>query len=151
MLGYWQGDAGASAPGPDGWFRTGDVGVLDAEGYLALSGRSDDLITTDGATFSPREIEEQIREFFPAYEFCIVGIPDPAGILGEIPVLCYTPRHGKTITPSELARLLADRIDHTKIPRIVYRVEPSQVSGGRLRRDEVRSRLLQTFAHATHP
>ena len=49
------------------------------------------------------------------------------------------------------AAFASQGIDHTKIPRIVYRVEPSQVSGGRLRRDEVRSRLLQTFAHATHP
>jgi long-chain acyl-CoA synthetase len=145
MLGYWRDPARtAAAMRPDGWFRTGDRGTLGADGYLTLAGRSDGLISMDGATISPAEIEERIREFFPAYEFCIVGLPDPAGILGEIPVLCYVPRDGKTITPSELSRLLADRIDRNKIPRIVYRIDPP--AQGRLRRDDVRARLLALFS-----
>ena len=100
----------------------------------------------DGMKFSPEEIEECIREVFPGNELCVVGIPDPAGVVGEIPVLCYVARSGTTITASELSRLLSDRIDRNKIPRIVYRVESSGTPDGTLVRDRVRQQCLSAFS-----
>jgi hypothetical protein len=92
----------------------------------------------------PDGLESEIRALYPGCEFCIVGLPDPAGDVAEIPVLCYVPSGGVTITPSELSRRLADRVDRHAIPRIVYRIEPPVHAP--LRRDEVRARLLAAFS-----
>ena len=135
MLGYWNmPEETEKAVTPDGWFRTGDYGYLDDDGYLHIAGRNDDMITMNGMKFSPLEIEERIREFFPGYEFCVVGISDPAGVLGQIPVFCYAARNGDVITASELSRLLSDKIDRNKIPRVVYRVDPARLLDGKLAR-----------------
>jgi hypothetical protein len=97
--------------------------------------------------FDPAGLEAEIRALYPGCELCIVGLPDPAGNIAEIPVLCYVPCDGVTITPAELARRLAGRVDRHAIPRIVHRIEPP--ASGPLRRDEVRARLLATFSPET--
>ena len=148
MIGYWRNETLTSASMTrNGWFRTGDIGFLDEEGYLHVIGRKDEVIMMDGMKFSPEEVEESIREVFPGNELCVVGIPDPAGVVGEIPVLCYIARSGNTITASELSRLLSGRIDRNKIPRIVYRVEPSGNGETPLVRERVRQQFLEAFSH----
>lgn len=147
MLGYWNNDELThQTMTKDGWFKTGDFGFLDDGGYLHIVGRKDEIISMDGIKFSPVEIEEHVREFFPDYEICVVGVPDPAGVIGEIPVLCYIAQNGKTITASELSRLLSNRIDKNKIPRIVYRIEPDSDPEKKLIRQELRRQFLEEFS-----
>lgn len=147
MLGYWNDEAlTRQAMTPDGWFKTGDYGVLDSDGYLTIKGRRDGMISIDGVRFSTLEIEEHVRELYPNHELCVVGVPDPAGILGEIPVLCYVGRNGQTITASDLSRLLSDRLDKTKIPRIVLRIDPESTRDGKLVREDVQKQFLEESA-----
>ncbi len=147
MVGYWNNEPlTRTSKTSDGWFKTGDFGFLDEGGYLHLVGRRDEMISMDGVTFSTLEIEEHVRELYPEHELCVVGVPDPAGILGEIPVLCYIGRNGKTIAASDLSRLLADRVDRTKIPRLVFRIEPDSAQDGLLVRENVRKQFMEEFA-----
>jgi malonyl-CoA/methylmalonyl-CoA synthetase len=80
--GYWN-DAAATAAAftPDGWFRTGDLGALDADGFLTLSGRARELIISGGFNVYPREVEEAIASLPGVREVAVVGLPDPD--LGE--------------------------------------------------------------------
>jgi len=127
----------------DGWFKTGDYGFVDEEGYLHLLGRKDEMINMVDLKISPVEVEERIHELYPDCEICVVGIPDPAGIVGEIPVLCYTAKNGITITPSDLSHGLASRLDRSKIPRVVYRVESiPRTEDEKIMRRELRRRIF---------
>lgn len=143
MSGYWRENAiHKDGFTEDKWFRTGDMGYIDKDGYLHILGRKDELINMRGVLISPLEVEEKIHEAYPEYEICVVGIPDPVGAVGEIPVLCYIPRGGKTIIPSELSHALAGLLDQNKIPRIVYRVHEFPRFENRILRRELRQQLL---------
>jgi long-chain acyl-CoA synthetase len=148
-LGYWKNEeSNTERFTPDRWFKTGEFGFLDEEGYLHLLGRKDEMINLGDSKVSPAEIEERIREVYPDCEIWIVGVPDPEGFVGEIPVLCYSARDGRTITPSGLSQALLGRLDRNKIPRIVYRIEhlPKTENAKTLRR-ELRQRIIGGIAH----
>jgi long-chain acyl-CoA synthetase len=127
----------------DGWFKTGDYGFLDDEGYLHVLGRKDEMIDMGDVKVSPMEVEEEIHKLYPGCELWVVGIPDPAGIVGNIPVLCYVANERVTITPSALSRALARCLDQYKIPRVVYRVEGlPKTENKKMIRQELRKRII---------
>src|SRR5690606_12925620 len=68
----------------DGWFRTGDLGVRSADGYITLQGRRSDLIISGGFNIYPREIEEVLTTCAGVREAAVAGVPDP--VRGEVPV-----------------------------------------------------------------
>ena len=118
--GYWDDEElAARRYTADRWFRTGDYGYVDADGFLHLLGRRDDLIVSGGEPISPAEIENCLRESHPGLEPCVVGIPDPAGILGQVPALCYTAPPGSEVTPVEIIETLAGYIDEDKTPKLI--------------------------------
>jgi len=141
---YWNGD-GHRQEASEGlpWFKTGNIGILDSDGYLQVLGRKDEMISMAGVKISPAEVEEKIHEVYPDVEICVLGIPDPAGVVGEIPVLCYIANNGKTIISSELSAALGSRIDRNKIPRIVYRVERFPRIDHKILRHELRRHLVE--------
>jgi long-chain acyl-CoA synthetase len=127
----------------DGWFKTGDYGFLDDEEYLHVLGRKDEMIDMGDVKVSPMEVEEEIHKLYPGCELWVVGIPDPAGIVGNIPVLCYAANERVTITPSALSRALARCLDQYKIPRVVYRVEGlPKTENKKMIRQELRKRII---------
>jgi malonyl-CoA/methylmalonyl-CoA synthetase len=100
---------------PDGWFRTGDVGALDAEGVLTLVGRSKDLVITGGFNVYPAEIEGRINELAGVAESAVVGVPHPD--FGEAVVAVVVPRAGAVLDPQELTRALKATIAGFKVPK----------------------------------
>lgn len=125
---------------PDGGLRTGDRGFLDADGYLHLLGRADDLINKGGIKISPLELEQAISDAFPGFECCVVGIPDPSGIAGELPVVAYV--GSAEVSMNSLLAALADRIDRTKLPdRLVRVAEIPRTENGKPQRRVLRERL----------
>lgn len=148
-VGYWRNDElNGQRFTRDGWFKTGDLAFLDEDGYLHLLGRKDEIINMGGIKISPIEVEERIHESFPEYDICVVGVPDPAGIVGEIPVLCYSGRWGQRINPSELEKVLWNRLDRSKIPRIVYRFDTiPKTDNGKILRHELRRLLREGTVH----
>jgi fatty-acyl-CoA synthase len=143
-LGYWRNEElTRSRFVKQNWLRTGDIGYLDKDGYLHLLGKKDELISTGDATFFPVEVEEKIHAVYPEYEICVVGIPGPVDTVGEIPVLCYIAKEGKTIIPSELSATLSTQLDKNKIPRIVYRVDDLPRIDNKIHRKELRKKLME--------
>ena len=77
MRGYWENpEATADAIDADGWMHTGDLGVMDAEGYLNIVGRSKDMVIRGGENIYPREIEEALFEHPAVASAQVIGVPD---------------------------------------------------------------------------
>lgn len=148
MEGYWRNEAlNLQRFTDEGWFKTGDYGFLDADGYLHLLGRKDDIINMGGLKISPLEVEERILEMYPDYEMCIVGISDPAGIAGEVPVLCYVPQDGRTLTFDRVQDALSQRLDQHTMPKKLYAVDRlPRTHNGKIIRQELR-RLVEKTPH----
>jgi len=106
--------ADAAAFTPDGWFRTGDLGVLDDDGYLRISGRAKELIISGGYNVYPREVEEALRAHPAVADAAVVGAPSPEW--GET-VVAFVVADGGPALEGELARWCADRLAPYKRPR----------------------------------
>ncbi|HZZ91669.1 MAG TPA: AMP-binding protein [Usitatibacter sp.] len=114
MSGYWgQPEASAQAL-RDGWLWTGDVGVMDADGFLTLKDRSKDLIVSGGSNIYPREVEEVLLRHPGVAEACVVGRVDREW--GEVVVAFVVPR-GAAPDTAELDRLCLEHIARFKRPR----------------------------------
>ena len=101
----------------DGWFATGDIGILDARGYLKIVDRKKELIIRGGADVYPREIEEVLYQHPKVLEAAAVGIPDAR--LGERVCACIVPRPGESLSFDELSAFLKDKIATYKLPEFV--------------------------------
>jgi non-ribosomal peptide synthetase component E (peptide arylation enzyme) len=114
-LGYHNNPAAnAEAFLPDGWFRSGDLGMIDPDGNLRIVGRLKEMINRGGKKFFPREIEEILYTHRQVLYAAIVGIPDPR--LGERNCLCLVPRPGETPTLASLVGFLGDSVATYKLP-----------------------------------
>lgn len=101
----------------DGWFRTGDIGHMDANGYLFLTGRASDMYISGGSNVYPREIEEAILTHGAISEVAVVGVPDPQW--GEVGVAVCVLNPGARCDDAELLEFLRERIAKYKMPRRV--------------------------------
>jgi len=106
----------------DGWFRTGDVGSFSPDGYLAIVGRSKDLIITGGYNVYPKEIELAIDELPAVAESAVVGVPHPD--FGEAVTAVVVPRAGSAApTEAEVIAWLKSRLANFKVPKRVFVVD----------------------------
>jgi len=107
---------------PDGFFRTGDMGSLAADGYLSIVGRSKDLIITGGYNVYPKEIELALDELPGVRESAVVGVPHPD--FGEAVTAVLVPKPGeKAPTEAEVIAALKAKLANFKVPKRVYIVE----------------------------
>ena len=100
---------------PDGWLRTGDMGLFDREGYLKIVGRTKDMILRGGENIYPREIEELLAKHDKIRDIAVVGAPDER--LGEIVCACIIPKQGEGIVLDEIVSYLKGKIQMHKIPQ----------------------------------
>ncbi|MER6373385.1 class I adenylate-forming enzyme family protein [Streptomyces mirabilis] len=105
----------------DGWLHTGDVGHLDAEGYLTLVGRSKDMIIRGGENIYPKEIEDVLASDPSVLEAAVIGVPDEKW--GEVVVAYVQPRPGSTVDPAALEALCARSLTGFKRPASYVVVE----------------------------
>jgi fatty-acyl-CoA synthase len=130
MRGYWD-DAVRTRDAIDsaGWMHTGDLAVLDAQGYCSIVGRLKDMIIRGGENIYPREIEEFLYRHPAVFDVAVVGVPDPK--YGEAVCACIRLRSGVTVTEDEIREFCRGQIAHYKLPRYVRFVEgfPLTVSG----------------------
>ncbi|MGI5131206.1 class I adenylate-forming enzyme family protein [Pseudonocardia sp. CA-107938] len=110
MVGYWRDPAATAEAVRDGWLYTGDLGSLDADGYLAIRGRRKELIIRNGFNVYPTDLENVIRECRGVTDVCVVGIPDR--VLGERVVAAVI----GDADPEEIVARCADRIGPYKRP-----------------------------------
>ena len=112
MAGYWNNPNASAAALQDGWLRTGDVGRMDADGFLTLHDRSKDLIISGGANIYPREVEEVLLRHPRVHEVSVIGRPDPEW--GEVVVAFVV---AEQVTAAELDTLCLDHIARFKRPK----------------------------------
>jgi len=121
----------------NGWFRTGDLGYQDEEGYLFITGRKKELINKGGRKISPVEIDAILRSHPCVSETMVFPVHDPA--LGEDIAAIVVPSH-KTVTEADLRMFLLDRLDAFKVPKRIYFVDaiPRNPAGKPLRQEGTR-------------
>jgi fatty-acyl-CoA synthase len=119
MLGYWDDPKKTEGSITDrGWMITGDLGIIDEEGYLRISGRLKDLIIRGGENISPKEVEENLLKCDLVYDAQVVGVYDE--ILGEEVCVWVIP-HGKSrgFTRDDMLAHCKGVIAHYKIPKFL--------------------------------
>ena len=116
MAGYWRNPDATAETIRDGWLRTGDVGRLDADGFLTLSDRSKDVIISGGTNIYPREVEEALLTHPAIAEVSVVGAPDAEW--GEIVVACVTLKPGARLDEAALDAHCLARIARFKRPKL---------------------------------
>ena len=130
MRGYW-GDPQRTSEVIDagGWMHTGDLAVIDAEGYCNIVGRVKDMIIRGGENISPREIEEFLYRHPAVADVAIVGVPDYK--YGEVVCACVRLREGMSATGEDIREFCRGQIAHYKVPHHVRFVDsfPLTVSG----------------------
>jgi fatty-acyl-CoA synthase len=118
MLGYWDDPARtAEAIDADGWMHTGDLAVMDDEGYVSIVGRIKDMIIRGGENVYPREIEEFLYTHEAVADVQVIGVPDER--YGEEIMAWVIVREGVSVTEDELRGYCRDKIAHYKIPRYI--------------------------------
>ncbi|MFF0553879.1 AMP-binding protein [Streptomyces sp. NPDC004311] len=152
MLGYWgEPEKTAEAVDAEGWMHTGDLAVMDDEGYLSITGRIKDMVIRGGENLYPREIEEFLHGHPDVLDVQVIGVPDPK--YGEELMAWVRMREGaRPLTAQAVRAYCTGRLAHFKIPRYVHVVEefPMTVTG-KIRKIEMRAmavRLLEEAAAA---
>ena len=115
MAGYWRNPEASAAAMREGWLFTGDLGCLDADGFLTLKDRSKDLIISGGSNIYPREVEEVLLTVPGVAEVAVVGAPDPEW--GEVVVAFVVLQAGADVTPEVLDAHCLARMARFKRPK----------------------------------
>jgi len=124
----------------DGWFRTGDQGVLDAEGYLTITGRLKEIINRGGEKISPREVDEILLDHPAVAQALTFAMPHAK--LGEDVAAVVVLREGMTATEAQLRDYAATRLADFKVPRkIVFLAEIPKGATGKLQRIGLHEKL----------
>ncbi len=146
FAGYWQmPEKTREEFTADGWFRTGDVGRVDAAGVLTLIGRSKDLIISGGFNVYPAEIEGRINDLPGVAESAVVGVPHAD--FGEAVVALVVPRAGVALAPAEIIATLKSTIAHFKVPKHVRLVDALPRNAmGKVQKKLLREELATLFA-----
>jgi malonyl-CoA/methylmalonyl-CoA synthetase len=123
----------------DGWFRTGDVGLFDADGYLSIVGRAKDLIISGGYNVYPKEIELAIDALPGVAESAVIGLPHPD--FGEAVTAVVVPRKDARLDPAAIIAGLRQNLANFKLPKQVYLVDDLPRNAmGKVQKAELRAR-----------
>jgi acyl-CoA synthetase (AMP-forming)/AMP-acid ligase II len=140
FAGYFENDDANARAFAGGWFHTGDLGRLDARGFLHITGRASDMYISGGSNVYPREVEEAILTHPAVAECAVVGLPHPKW--GEAGVACVVPRPGERLDAAALLAHLAPRLARYKQPLRVVVWETLPKSGyGKVPKTMLRQRL----------
>jgi long-chain acyl-CoA synthetase len=140
MAGYWRNPEATATAVRDGWLWTGDVGCLDADGFLTLKDRSKDLLISGGSNIYPREVEEVLLTAPGVAEVAVVGAPDPEW--GEVVVAFIVARPGAELSEPALDAHCLERIARFKRPkRYVFVDTLPKNNYGKVLKTELRARL----------
>jgi long-chain acyl-CoA synthetase len=139
MRGYWNSPEATAATLRDGWLHTGDIGHLDADGYLYVVDRKKDLIIRGGFNVYPRDVEDVLLAHPAVGMAGVVGRPDPR--LGEEVVAFVSLRPGAAADSAELIAFARERLAAHKYPRAVHLVDAVPLTSvGKLDRKALRAR-----------
>jgi fatty-acyl-CoA synthase len=118
---YYDNPESASRLTEDGWFRTGDVATVDAEGYMQITDRTKDLIKSGGEWISSVDLENMIMAHPKVLEAAVIAVPHPRWV--ERPLACVVPRPGVTLDPLEILEFLRPQVARWALPDEVRIIE----------------------------
>jgi fatty-acyl-CoA synthase len=135
MKGYWRREAETALANGDGWYKSGDAGRIDDDGYIYLGDRIKDMIISGGENIYPAEVENALLEHPAVHEVAVIGVPDQKW--GEAVKAFVVPRAAGDVDEASLIAFAAARIAKYKVPKIVTFVEalPRNPSGKVLKRE----------------
>ncbi|MET4061939.1 fatty-acyl-CoA synthase [Arthrobacter sp. UYP6] len=138
MNGYYRDDAGTADAFRGGWFRTGDLGVMHADGYVQLLDRSKDVVVSGGENISTIEVEQALASHPAVADVAVIGVPDDRW--GERPKAFVVLAPGVTVTAEDLLAHVKEQIASYKAPRSVeFILDLPKTSTGKIRKNELRS------------
>ncbi|XP_012864233.1 PREDICTED: acyl-CoA synthetase family member 2, mitochondrial [Dipodomys ordii] len=143
MLGYWnEPQKTFEAVGQDKWYHTGDIAVMDEQGFCKIVGRSKDMIIRGGENIYPAELEDFFHKHPQVQEVQVVGVKDQR--LGEEICACIRLKSGEKTTEEEIKAFCKGKISHFKIPRYIVFVEkyPLTISG-KIQKFKLREQMEQ--------
>ncbi|MDO8910199.1 MAG: class I adenylate-forming enzyme family protein [Pseudohongiella sp.] len=118
MKGYWNRPADTAAVIRDGWFHTGDIGLLDEHGFVVIKDRAKDIVIRGGENVACAEVEYALSEHADVFEAAVYGLPDER--LGEIVGATVMIRPGACVNQEQLQAFLREHIAHYKVPSHIW-------------------------------
>jgi fatty-acyl-CoA synthase len=146
FAGYYDNPEANAKAFREGWFRTGDLGHMDKEGFVYITGRASDMYISGGSNIYPREVEEKILTHPAIGEVAVLGVPD--AFWGEVGVaVCVTREGAEPVSEAQIAAFLAPKVPRYKMPKRFFFWDALPKSGygkipKRLVRDELEARGL---------
>ncbi|MDP3714359.1 MAG: long-chain fatty acid--CoA ligase [Mycobacteriales bacterium] len=148
FAGYWGLPEATAEAFRGGWFHTGDLGRMDAEGYITLVDRKKDMIISGGENVYPIEVEQVLYRHEAVQEVAVVGVPDERW--GETPVAVVAPAPGAEVVPEQLIAYARERLAHFKCPTRVEVVDAlPRNATGKVLKTELRARYGGTSSAVT--
>jgi fatty-acyl-CoA synthase len=133
----------------DGFFTTGDLGMLDEEGFLHILGRRKEMIIRGGFNVYPREVEDRLHAHPAVLDVAVVGLPDE--ILGEVSCACIVPVEGAIVTGGEIKDFCREVLADYKVPDLVRFLDSFPMTGsGKVRRVEL-ARMISAGESSRRP
>jgi fatty-acyl-CoA synthase len=132
---YWNNPEATAKAIVDGWFRTGDIGMLDPDGYLYIMDRKKDMIISGGENIASPEVERVIYEIPAVLEAAVIGVPHPKWL--EVPKAYVVVRPGETLTAQEIETHCQEKLAKFKVPKEIEFIDqlPRNPSGKVLKRE----------------
>ena len=138
MTGYWKNPSETESAFIGRYFRSGDVGYVDKEGFIFIVDRIKDMINAAGFKVYPRRIEDALYEHVAVAECCVVGIPDP--YRGEAPKAYVQLKEGRRTTTDELMAFLRPKLSKFELPATIeFRDELPKTMIGKLSKKTLRA------------
>jgi len=146
--GYWERpEETENAIAPGGWLRTGDIGIMDARGYVRVTDRKKDIVLVSGFNVYPTEVEDVIAALPGVIENAVVGVPDP--ITGEV-VKAFVVTGDPAVSPEAIIAHCRQHLTSYKVPKLIeFRSELPKNPIGKVLRRELRTAVVQADAAAT--
>jgi fatty-acyl-CoA synthase len=149
MEGYYKDPAASGQAIRDGWFYTGDMAVIDGEGYVLIVDRKKDIIISGGENISSVEVENTLFAHPAVFEVAVVAVPDEQW--GEVPKALVVLKPGAAATEQELIQFCRDRLAHFKVPKSVEFFEALPKGGtGKILKGELREKYWTGLAKRVH-
>jgi long-chain acyl-CoA synthetase len=135
MMGYYKKPGETAAVLEDGWLKTGDIGIMDEDGYITIVDRKKDMIIASGFNVYPKEIDELLMTHPKVLEVCTIGVPD--AYRGENVKVYVVVKSGQTMTEEEVTSFCRESLAAYKVPKMVRFIDalPKSAVGKILRRE----------------
>lgn len=148
MKGYWNRPADTAAVIKDGWFHTGDIGLLDQHGFVVIKDRAKDIVIRGGENVACAEVEYALSEHPDVFEAAVFGLPDER--LGEIVGATVMIRPGASVTQEQLQTFLREHIAHYKVPSHIWlqTEQLERIATGKIAKKLLREQAIKRLALA---